>query len=179
MRVFAFFYYVILLSSSALAQSGDVLVKQIQKKYQAIDLFSKTANFRSEHFQDEASKEFELVIFTANEQPLKLQVKLGNDLEMAEKAYYFDGPELIFIKKRKTTFPRPPRWEEAKSEELGEEEKRAANSRKIEIDHFYFKSGEMIQWTSGSSILEMDNAFWVMEKNLIQEVENLLLRISE
>ena len=86
---------------------------------------------------------------------------------------------MIFIIKRKTTFPRPPRWEEAKSEELGEEEKRAANSQTIKIDHFYFNAGAMIQWTSGFSVLEKNDVFWIMEKNLIQEVENLLVRISK
>ena len=178
MRAFAFVYFIVLIVSSGFAQSSEEFIDRIQKKYQTIDEFSKTANFRSVRFRDEASKESELVIFTANEQPLKLQIKLGNDLETEEKTYYFDGSELIFIKKRKTTFPRLPRWEEAKSEELGEEEKRAANKRKIETDHFYFRAGEMIQWRSDSFILEKDDAFWAMEEDLIQEVKSLLMRIG-
>ena len=178
MRAFSFFYFIVLIVSSGFAQSGEVLIDQIQKKYQAIDEFSKTANFRSERFQDEASQEYELVIYAADERPLMLEVKLGNDVQMEEKTYYFDESELIFIKKRKTTFPRLPRWEEAKSEELGEEEKRAAGSRKVEINHFYFREGEMIRWISDSSILEKDDEFWEMEESLIQEVLNLPVGIG-
>ena len=91
MRFFAFFILSCFLPPARLPNLGKYLLHKFKKKYKAIDLFSKTANFQSIHFQDEASKAYELVNFTVDERPLKLKVKLGNDSERDERCITLMG----------------------------------------------------------------------------------------
>jgi len=177
MRVFIFFCVFVLFVQNGFAQSTNLLIKEIKIKKKAIDAFTKTADFQSIRFQDESGQETVLVIYMNNQLPVKLSVTNSVSSGKDQKTFYFDEIGCFYVEAFQTTFQRTPRWEEAKSQELGEIE-RNVSVEKIEKNYFYFKEGKLIEWSSDPSISKTPDSFIKMEAQLIEEAEDLQTRLK-
>lgn len=174
MKIFISLFFLVWLAPNGFSQFTDPLIKEIETTKMAIDVFTKTANFLSTRFQDESGEKFELVVYTDGELSVKFLTLNSLSTGKEEKAFYFNEGSLIYVEVIQTTFQRTPRWEEAKSQELGEAE-RKVSIEKTEKNYFYFKKDTLIEWSSDSPISkkDKDDSFRKMESQLIQEAKTL------
>ncbi len=164
--------------SDVFCQSKTRVIGEIKKRCSEIDATTEEADFRSISFQDEGSLELEAVIYMDGQLPIKLITINTLDTGKEEKFFYFDKMGLMYVSVENTTFQRIPRWEEAKSQELGEAEFRDANSVKVDKHNFYFQNHKLIHWISESPNSQKDEVIIKIGIELLQEVENLMNRIN-
>lgn len=175
MRPLNTFCLLVLISTIGFAQSSIEQIEKIQKQTKAIDEFAWTADFRSIQFQDENGQELELLIYTDNDRPIKLSIVGKNETSKEQKIFYFDEQGLIHVISSQTTYKRAPRWEEAKSNELGEAEFRDANTVKIKKGYFYFENWKLIEWVSDARKYD---SYEKTEMELINEARGLLRKLK-
>ncbi len=119
----------------------DVEIQRIHDLVTKIDKRVFNQGFVGTTFQDDYGNETIVRAFVQNDYLLKLEAISSNLGGSIQKIYFFSGSELIMVDVLELDHPGLPNWEEAKSDDLGNEEMERVKKIMKNETRFYLQGG--------------------------------------
>lgn len=158
---------------SALGQ--DTRITQIDAEVLLAESKLHSMNYKNLGYSEPNQKVNLTAYFQSNE-PVKLISKKTVGLVTTINEYYLKNQEVFFLRETVNTAQDNPRWEHAKSNDLGQEERQRASIETSTSTTFYFQNGSIF-YTDLES--ETDPNLENLTLLFQFELESILLRFSQ